>query len=252
MLARRSGYASTTCFLAFVSIIAVASLHSGENAHPETELKIKTLSPGRHDGPPGQSLIELIRRKDMSKLISEEMPGRWTLLGYNEQTKTYVLGGLFEIGAWLPVREIQYLAEAEKPKFRPAKINTEEDWYALGTRTSPDGRFVAFVGRDQKHQNMSLFLLDTTKDSHAYLGKPPHAAPQDPPDMSPGSEEQYWDWGGFCCDGHFVMDSRAVWFEGPDVLKVDYGFDPAKTAGAPQRKRIKTWKLPLGSQRRPS
>jgi hypothetical protein len=95
----------------------------------------------------------------MRKLLSAELPGRWTLLGYNEQTKTYVLGGLFEIGAWLPVREIQYLT-VDEPKLRPAKINEDDEWYALGTRTSPDGRLVAFVGR------------------HTYLGKPPHAAPK--------------------------------------------------------------------------
>lgn len=233
--------------LVFVSLACLVShpavSSAGSAPEPAAELRIETVEHAMHEGSAGKCLIELVSRSDGSKVFSKELEGAWTQLGYNAKTKDHVLGGLFELGAWLPVREIRYLSDDGRRGLRPARINKEE-WFALGTATSPDGRFIAFVGTDDRHPGTSLFVFDTTRDQQTYLGTPPHPAPADSREDAPGyGQEGYWDWGGGCCDGHFVMDRRVVWFESPSVLKVDYGFDPAKKAG--QRKRIKSWDLPI-------
>lgn len=122
-----------------------------------------TPRPIRLDGPEGSTHL-VLRTRDGRVLWTRDKRSNWLCLAYNRAAKRYVLGEMTTEGDRYAITSVMYLSEdagrLDKSAF------TGFGWHAA---TSGDGRFVAFTGSD-------LFVLDTSTDKMAHLGKAPAKA----------------------------------------------------------------------------
>ncbi len=165
----------------------------------------------------GQTQFEL-NDTNGTTLLSETVEGRWFCMGFNNKTKTYLIGGIFQIGAWLPLASIQYLDEAKK-SFEPSVFDRLA-YIANAAVVSPKGRYIAFIGGQQT--TGKLYVLDTQTDTIKSLG----AAPAPPPLANDAfvSEESF-EWGTGWADTYVEMEANILYFKSETVLQVSYGKD---------------------------
>jgi hypothetical protein len=160
-------------------------------------------------------------------LLSKTFEGRWFCLGFNITTKTYLIGGVFQIGAWLPLASIQYLGETKK-SFEPSAFDRLA-YIANATVISPKGRYIAFIGGQQ--MTGKLYILDTQTDTIKSLGD----APAPPPlENDAFSSEEPFEWGTGWADAYVEMETNILYFKSENILQVSYGKD---TAHARAKKR---------------
>ncbi len=152
-------------------------------------------------------------------LSSTEFDGRWFCFGYNAKTHCYIIGGIFQKGAWLPLGSIQYFAE-DGSSFKPSAFD-RSGYIALSAATSPSGRYLVFIGGIDSSDG--LYVLDTKRDVIKKLGR----APSPPPDalVSDICQGEPFEWGGCCADGYLEMDSSILRFKSESELEVSYGKD---------------------------
>ncbi len=203
---------------------------TGQTARVRVDVKERP----RHDGSEGSVAVRLEALADHRAIVAKTMDGAWRVLAYVPSAQMFVMGGQFEVGAWLPLNVISYLDE-KTGAVRQARHN--EDWMALAAVPSPDGRFIAFVGA-RADESFRLQVLDTVNDALYQLGLPP-APPPDPNPM-PRSSTGEWDWGD-PIDGVTEMDPGVITFPDDHTLRVTYGRDTWR-GRAPQRK-ARAWDL---------
>ena len=160
-------------------------------------------------------------------LLSKTVEGRWFCLGFNKTTNTYLIGGVFQTGAWLPLASIQYLGEAKK-SFEPSAFDRLA-YIANAAVVSPKGRYIAFIGGQQT--TGKLYILDTQTDTIKSLGN----APAPPPlDNDAFSSEEPFEWGTGWADAYVEIEAHILYFKSETILQVSYGKD---TAHARAKKR---------------
>jgi hypothetical protein len=166
--------------------------------------------------------------------LSKDYDGKWFCLAFNKATKTYIVGGVFQIGAWLPLGSIQYLRE-DKNSFEPS-IFDRLGYIANAAVTSPNGRYIAFIGGQQT--TGQLYVLDTQTDTIKSLG----VAPAPPPLANEAfvSEEPF-EWGTGWADSYVEMETNILRFSSENSLQVSYGKDTAHARAT--KRRIHTFKL---------
>jgi hypothetical protein len=212
---------------------------SGQTAR----LKIDLKEMPRHDASNGAVVMRLESAADHRAILTKTMEGTWRVLAYVPSARMFVLGGQFEVGAWLPLDVVSYLDE-KTGALRPARHN--EDWMALAAVPSPDGRFIAFVGA-RADEYFRLELLDTVNDALYELGQPP-APPPDPQRTTKG-EGHDWDWGD-PIDGMTDMDAGIITFPDDHTLRVSFGRDTFRARA--KRRTVRSWDLrQVVAKRRP-
>ena len=178
----------------------------------------------------------ILRSKPHGEIVSSpEFDGRWFCFGYNVPTHFYVIGGISQKGAWLPLRSIRYLSE-DGSLSRPSAFD-RLGYIALSAVTSPAGRYIVFIGgRDAAD---GLYVLDTKRDLVRKLGPTPLPPPNT--DVSEICSDQPFEWGGCWADGYIEMDTGILRFKSETVLEVKYGKDgPSARA---KKRRIRNYRL---------
>jgi hypothetical protein len=188
-----------------------------------------------HDQGIGRTRFVLRFEPEGGILSSKEFEGQWFCLGYNAKIHSYVIGGIDQKGAWLPLRSIQYLTE-EGGSFKPSAFD-RLDYIALSAVTSPAGRFIVFVGGRIGIEG--LYVLDTKRDVVRKLGP----APAPPPDaqLSDICQNDPFEWGSCWADGYKEMDADIILFKSETELEVSYGKDgPTQRA---KKRRVRRYSL---------
>lgn len=181
--------------------------------------RINVPSLPRHGQTIGQTRLVLRSELGGEILLSKEYEGNWFCIGFNRNIKTYVVGGIFELGAWLPLGSIQYLHE-DGSLFEPSAFD-RFGYLAMTVVTSHSCRYIVFIG-GQKTAG-TLYVLDIERDVVKELGP----APAPPPnalarDICKGEP---FEWGTCWGDRYVEMDVGIISFKPDDVLEVSYGDD---------------------------
>ncbi|MBS1910373.1 MAG: hypothetical protein JST22_00165 [Bacteroidetes bacterium] len=223
------------CLLLSIAIVTAAA------AAPGTLLDVRVVEAPRHEGSPGRSLIRLLSRSDSSVISRDTVEGIWHRIGYDSARARYLLGGAFEIGAWLPVRSVAYLDEGTG-HLAYSRFG-EDGWFAMAMIARSDGRYVAFVGGREDDAGMRLAVLDTQADAVAVAGRAPG-----PPPLADASEREFfrsshgdYQWGSPPWDGFVTMDAGIVLFDGSGHLVARYGADVAAHRAA--RRTARRWSI---------
>jgi hypothetical protein len=204
----------------------------------KTYLDIKIISYPKYDKSSGETLITIISILDSTALKSYHKEGIWHYIGYNKKIRSHILAGAFQVGAWLPLCELEYLNE-DSLTFRKSGINNR-DWLALTAITDESAKYIVFIGIPEKNK-IRLFSLNTETDKIKILGEPPSPPPVEPDLFQPEMLDESWTWGVSYADGYTVMDDGIIRFIGNDKLQVSYGKDTAKQRA--KNRRIKIFNL---------
>lgn len=219
--------------LLVVSIGYSAECPKGTRTHLQHQL-VNAPNFIRHDQSIGQTQFILYSDANNAELLNKTLEGQWFCLGFNQATKTYLLGGVFQIGAWLPLGSIQYLRE-EKNSLEPSAFK-RLGYLANAAVVSPKGRYIAFIGG--KQSTGDLYLLDTQTDTIKRLG----AAPAPPPLANDAfSSDEPFEWGTGWADGYLEMEANIVYFTAENILQVSYGKDTSYVRA--KKRQIRTFKL---------
>jgi len=157
------------------------------------------------------------------------------LYRFNRNIKTYVLGGILERGAWLPLGSIQYLRE-DGSSFGASAFD-RLGYLAMTVVTSPNGRYIVFIGG--QNTAGTLYVLDIERDAVKELGPAPA-----PPPNALGREickGEPFEWGTCWGDGYVEMDTGIIRFKSEDVLEVSYGDDSPHARA--KKRRVQRFKL---------
>ncbi|HVZ39994.1 MAG TPA: hypothetical protein VHI13_12010 [Candidatus Kapabacteria bacterium] len=210
-------------------------------AAPGTLLDVRVVEVPRHEGSPGRSLIRLLSRADSSVISRDTVEGIWYRIGYDSARARYLLGGAFEIGAWLPVRSVAFLDEGTG-RLAYSRFG-EEGWFAMAMTARPDGRYIAFVGGREDDAAMRLAVLDTQADVVAVAGRAPA-----PPPLASANEREFfrsaqggYQWGSPPWDGFVTMDAGIILFDGSGDLVARYGADAATHRAS--RRISRRWRI---------
>ena len=178
----------------------------------------------------GQSQFILLKQD--KTLFEQTVEGRWFCFGFNAQTNTYMVGGIAQTGAWLPLLSINYLKE-DGTEFIASKFN-RDDYLANAAIISPKGRYIAFIGG--KRSTGELYVLDTQTDSIKHLGKAPL-----PPPVENFSSEEDFAWGTGWADGFVELEKNVFSFKSEQQLQVSYGKDSSQARA--KKRQVRLFKL---------
>ncbi len=225
--------------LILFGLLAVTISHAKEcPKSTQTQLQyfsLNTPSITHLDQSIGQTQFILKSNADGATRFSQIYEGRWFCLGFNQARKIYLLGGIFQIGAWLPLRSIQYLHETTDTV--TASIFERQGYLANAAIVSPKGRYIVFIGGQQT--TGELYVLDTQTDSIKKLGP----APAPPPlAIDSFSSEEPFEWGTGWADGYVEIEQNILQFKTEHILQVSYGKDTPRARA--KKRRIQVFKLP--------
>lgn len=197
--------------------------------------RINVPSLPHHGQTIGQSRLVLRSEPKGEVLLSKEYEGNWFCIGFDRNIKTYVVGGIFERGAWLPVGSIQYLRE-DVNLLEPSAFD-RSGYLAMAVLASRSGRYIVFIGGQGTAG--TLYVLDIERDVVKELGP----APAPPPnaltrDICKGEP---FEWGTCWGDRYVEMDAGIISFKSEDVLDVSYGDDSARARA--KKRRIRRFKF---------
>ncbi len=190
----------------------------------------------RHSQTPGQTRFVLRSEPDGKELLAKVYEGNWFCIAFNMNTKSYVVGGILERGAWLPLLSILYLRE-DRISFQ-ASVFDRLGYLAMTVIASPGGRYIVFIGG--QNTTGTLYVLDTERDIVRKLGPAP--APPPPNALARDTcKGEPFKWGTCWGDGYVEMDSGIVRFKSENVLEVGYGDDSPD--GRAKIRRVRRFKL---------
>lgn len=194
---------------------------------------INTPEHPRLDQSIGQTQI-VLSAKDGTTRLSKTYEGKWFCLGFNEATKTWLVGGIYQIGTWLPLASIQYLNESTAT-LKPSAFD-RLGYLANAAVISPKGRYIVFIGGQQN--TGKLLVLDTQTDAVKNLG----IAPAPPPlDNNAFFSEEPFEWGTDWADSYVRLDANILYFKSENILRVSYGKDtPSQRT---KKREIRTFRL---------
>jgi hypothetical protein len=151
--------------------------------------------------------------------LSTELEGKWFCFGYNATKKIYVVGGIIQKGASLPLASIRYLPEDGR-EITPSAFD-RAGYHALSTVSSPSGRYIVFIGG--KLTTDGLYVLDVERNRVRKLG----SAPLPPPNayLNDICSGKPFEWGGCWADRYLELDNGIIGFKSEKELEVTYGKD---------------------------
>lgn len=172
-----------------------------------------------HEQSIGRDRLVLRTRDNKTTFSKETTEGHWRCLGYDRVKGRYLVGLYHEVGAWLVVSPIFYLAEDE-PRLEPSAFSRKQ-YLALASVASPSGRYLAFVGGVGGVDG--LYVLDSETDTVRRVGSAPAPAPV--PDFAC---DEPFEWGTCWADGYEPLEPAVLHFDGDDTLCVSRGRDTHK------------------------
>lgn len=197
--------------------------------------RINVPSFPRHGQTSGQTRLMLRSEPDSEIIFSKEYEGNWFCIGFNANIKAYILGGIFERGAWLPLGSIQYLRE-NGSSLGPSAFD-RLGYLAMTAVTSHSGRYVVFIGGQDT--TGTLYVLDVERDTIKRLGSapapPPNALAKDVCSSEP------FEWGTCWGDRYVETETGIIRFKPDDVLEVSYGHDSPNARA--KKRRVRQFKL---------
>jgi hypothetical protein len=191
----------------------------------------------RHDQSIGQTTVGLRSKSDGTSIFSEAIEGHWFCIGYNSDTKTYILGGISERGAWLTLNSIRYLRE--DGQFKPSEFD-RSDYLAMTATVSPKGRYVVFIG-NKSPTTGNLFVLDSVRNTIRKLGVAPGPPPQRNANAISICRGEPFIWGSCWADGFVKMDAGIIAFRSDNILIVSYGRD--RPSGRAKKRQNREFRL---------
>ncbi len=233
-------WAGVFCLAAALAAPVSAAADSGGWVTGTTaRVRVAQTKAASHDGSYGSARVELEALSDRRQILTRELEGTWRVLAYAPAARAFVLGGQFEVGAWLPLDAVSYVDEATGA-IRPARF-AQGSWVAFAVVPGPTGRFIAFVGKWGSHATeggrFRVQVLDTAGDALYDVG----AAPAPPPDAFYAEEgRRRCDWGD-PVDGVVEMDAGIVRFVDERTLRISMGADSCVKRAT--RRREQTWDL---------
>jgi len=233
-------WAGGACWLAVAALAASPAADDSDwTAGATARLRVVQTKPAAHDGSYGSARVELQALGDRRQILSKEIEGTWRVLAYAPAAHAFVVGGQFEMGAWLPLDAVDYVDEATGA-IRAARF-AQGSWLAFAAVPGPNGRFVAFVGKWGRNADAAgrfrLQVLDVAADALYDVGP----APAPPPDSFYAEERRRrCDWGD-PIDGVVALDEGIVRFVDDHTLRVSYGADSCLKRAA--RRREQSWDL---------
>lgn len=214
--------------LAFLACwLAAGAGNAAECGGSRTRLEIQRMDVPpvlRHDQPIGRSRLVLRDAASGKTVFSGDFEGHWFCIGFNKTAHRYVLGGVFERGAWLPLSAIGYLRE-DGGAVEPSAF-TRQDYLAMASQADENNRYIAFIGGNLVVDG--LYVMDVEKDTVRKLGAAP-APPPLPADSIEICRGERFGWGECGADGYKALDEGVVRFRPGNVLEVSYGRDNART-----------------------
>jgi len=206
-----------------------------------SQLRVQTTEMAMHDGTYGAARLELRALAGGKPIATKRLEGTWKVLCYVAARRAFLIGGQFEIGAWLPLDDLQFVDEGTGALTR-SRVTADGGWIAFAAVPGPEGRFVAAVGIFRRDQSFSagrfrLQLYDAVQDALYDVGRPPAPAP-DPDAVY--DDDGGWDWGD-PIDGLTEMDPGTIVFSDPHTLQVSYGADTRKRRA--RQRQTKSWDL---------
>jgi hypothetical protein len=197
--------------------------------------RINVPSVPRHGQTLGQTRFVLYSEPGGEELLNKVFDDNWFCISFIKNTNTYVVGGIYESGAWLPLQSIQYLRENGR-SFEPSAFD-RLGYLALTMVTSPSGRYIVFIGGQDRAD--ALYVLDIERDIVKKLGPAPSPPPNElARDMCKGKP---FKWGTCWGDGYVEMDTGILRFKSEDVLEVSYGKD--RPSARAKIRRVRRFKL---------
>jgi hypothetical protein len=199
------------------------------------QLTRHAAAPRAHDQPGPRTTFLLRPLAGNEPLWSEELQGNWRCLSPRTGARGYLLGGLQQRGAWLPLASVLYLPEDGSGAL-PSALD-REDSLALAVLLSPAGRYLAFVG-GPGHVD-GLYVLDTQLDEVRNLGPAP--APPVRNELKTICGDEPLAWGGCWADSVLVLESEVLRIAAEDLLEVSYGKDGV--AGRAKTRKVRRFNL---------
>jgi hypothetical protein len=168
-------------------------------------------------------------------VLSTELEGKWFCLGYNAAKHFYVIGGISQKGAWLPLASIRYF-----PENGGEILSSAFDlagYHALSAVSSPSGRYIVFIGGRLTIDG--LYVLDVERNLVRKLG----SAPLPPPNsyLNDICSGKPFEWGGCWADRYLELDSGIIVFKSETELEVKYGKDGPSARS--KKRRINRFRL---------
>ena len=169
----------------------------------------------------GKSHIVLHDQASGVDKVDVRYDGRWSCLAVNEARSTYLLAGVSQLGAWLPLASIEYLHE--DGSWRTSAFDRAQH-VALAAVVSPSGRYLAYIGGPRRADR--LYLLDVQADTIRELGPAPSPPPADA-GLANICGHEHFGWGSCWADGLTALDAGILWFASDHELDASYGRDTA-------------------------
>jgi hypothetical protein len=220
---------------------AVAASHDedGWTDGATARLRLRRTSAPRHDGSYGAVHLELEALAGRRVIASRDLDGVWSVLAYSPAARAFVIGGEFEVGAWLPLDDISYVDE-HTGELRRSRYD-DGSWIALAAVAGPGGRYVVFVGQSTPSRvptagGFRLQVLDPVADRLYDLGP----APAPPPAEDAQGSEGRCDWGD-PVDGLTVLDPGILELPDAHTLRASDGADQCQARA--NKRRTRSWDL---------
>ena len=193
----------------------------------------------RHDVDMGRTELVMRSRDDKKVLIKETLTEVWECLGFNMQTRKYLIVSKNEHGVKVTLRGLVYLDETSAV-FQDSVFG-KHHFEAVASLYSPDGNYLALIGAPEKKDAYGLYVLNTTSDQLRELGEPPAPPPLTAADLSyPDMEHMMGPWEA--PERHYAELEKGIWeFTSPHTLDVSFSNDSMKFRS--KDRRIKQWDL---------
>jgi hypothetical protein len=180
----------------------------------------------RHDVDMGRTELIIRSLKDKKTIMREVLKEGWECLGFNMQTRKYLIISKNEHGVKVTLRGLMYLDEA-KAAFQDSVFG-KQHFEATASLYSPDGNYLALIGAPEGKDIYRLYVLNTCSDQLQEIGEPPAPPPLTDADMEyPDAEYMMGSWEA--PERHYTELENGIWeFTAPHILSVSFGKDTVK------------------------
>jgi hypothetical protein len=193
----------------------------------------------RHDVDMGRTDLIVHSLIDKKVLLKETLKEIWECIGFNAQTRKYLIISKNEHGAKVTLRGLVYLDES-KAAFQDS-IFGKLHFEATASLYGPDGTYLAMIGAPEGKDIYGLYVLSTISDELQEIGEPPAPPPLTAAELDIQEAEQMmgsWE----APERHYTELERGIWeFTDPHTLRVSYGKDSLKHRS--KERTIKEWDL---------
>jgi hypothetical protein len=211
--------------------------HMGLDTVLEVYQKVARIP--RHDIDMGMTKLIMYSRDNKKVLLTEVFTDVWECLGFNMQTRKYLIIAKSEHGVKITLRGLLYIDE-RKAVFQ-GSVFGKQCFEATASLYSPDGNYLALIGAPEGRDMYGLYVFNTISDQLQEIGEPPAPPPLAAEDLEyPDAEDMRGPWEA--PERHYTELEKEIWeFMDPHTLRVSYGKDSLKHRS--KDRTIKEWDL---------